>query len=84
MAHPSSSPDSKILGQLVTAAYRCASDGDSIDAVLCSDEKRAAFDFFFLALADYLEITITPEDGRRTLLGLRAAGLVSSLGPSSL
>ena len=71
-------PDRKKIHQLVKAAYRCASDGASIDAVLCCDEKRATFDFFVQSLADYCGVTITPEDGRRTLLNLRKAGILSS------
>jgi len=84
MAHTYRSTDTQKIRQLVEAAYHSASDGASIDVVLGSDAKRSEFDFYVQSLADYLEVAVTPEQGRRTLLALRQAGLLRSPGATRL
>jgi len=79
MAGPSSSPDRNKIHQAVVLAYRCASDGASSDAVLCSDEKRSRFDAYVRTFGEIYGFCIPPEEARRMLLGLRKAGL---LGPT--
>lgn len=74
-----SSVNRKRIRQAVALAYRCASDGESSDTVLCNDEKRAQFDRYVQTLGNVYGVSITPEEGRRRLLGLRKAGV---LGPS--
>lgn len=77
MAKPSSVERKKVR-QVVVLAYRCASRGASSDTVLCNDRKRATFDSYVQTLGDVYGVTITPEEGRRRLLGLRKAGVLGA------
>lgn len=76
MANRSPSVNRKKILQLVFLAYRCASGGASSDTVLCNDAKRAKFDSYVQTLGDVYGVSITPEEGRRRLLGLRKAGVL--------
>ena len=81
MAHPVSSSDRQKIITAVTWAYRCASDGASSDAVLCSDDMRTKFDSYVRTLCTVYGVSVTPEEARRKLLALRKAG---ALGPSAI
>ena len=74
MVNSTSREEKKKIRRTVEIAYRATSGGASSDAILCSDEKRARFDRVVQIASRAFECNITPEEGRRTLLGLRKAG----------
>jgi hypothetical protein len=76
MAHDGSRNERKKIRRAVEVAYIATSDGASSDAILCCDEKRDRFDRFVQIASAVYKCVIAPEEARRTLLGLRKAGVL--------
>ncbi len=74
MAYHSSRKEKEKIRRAVQVAHIATSSGASSDAILCCDEKRDRFDRFVQIAAAAYKCVITPEQGRRTLLGLRKTG----------